>query len=67
MNKKAIQPHFEEILKKLNIISKDQSHMKIMTSSWFRDLIKIILSLHLGVWEPCIQVDVADIAYVWQK
>ena len=33
MNKKTIQPHFEEILKKLNIVSKDQSHMKIMTNS----------------------------------
>ena len=30
---KKIQSHVEEILKKLNIISKKQSHMKIMTAS----------------------------------
>ena len=30
---KKIQPHFEKILKKLNIISKKQYHMKIMTAS----------------------------------
>ena len=40
---KKIQPHFEEVLKKLNIISKKQSHMKIMTATLFRYLIKIIL------------------------
>ena len=40
---KKIQPHFEEILKKLNIISKKQSHVNIMTATLFKYLIKRIL------------------------
>ena len=40
---KKIQPHFQKMLKKLNIILKKQSHMKIMTANSFRYLIKRIL------------------------
>ena len=30
---KKIEPHYEEMLMKLNIVSKKQPHMKIMTAS----------------------------------
>ena len=32
---KKFQLHFEEVLKKFNLISKKQSHKKITTAAWF--------------------------------
>ena len=32
---KKLQPHFEELLRKLNLISKKQSYKNVMTATYF--------------------------------
>ena len=51
---KKIQPHFEEMLKKLNIISKKQSHMKTWTVSYTFGGLRALYRRIFGRYRICL-------------
>ena len=51
---KKIQPHFEEMLKKLNIISKKQSHMKTLAVSYTFGGLRALYRRIFGRYRICL-------------